>query len=168
MNGVVVVSPIPSRSQRDPNEELGLLLRVYRLTHPGGQVLDKTLSEEYVRLAEGRRLADRVIWAGLGRLPGEDETPTIAVEFVSRRKRDRDRDYAEKKREYLAVGVKEYGIIDPFRRVMTVCRKRRGKLVEQVVPEAGTYKTDLLPGFELPLGRLLALSDAWQKRKRKK
>jgi Uma2 family endonuclease len=112
-------------------------------------------------------LADRVIWAGLGRLPDPaKDVPTIAIEFVSRRKRDRVRDYQEKKKEYPAAGVKEYWIIDPFRRIMTVCQKRRGKVIERVVKENETYQTDLLPGFELPLTPLLALADAWEKQRR--
>ena len=34
---------------------------------------------------------------------------------------------------------------------------------EVVIPEGATSQTDLLPGFELPLGRLLALADEWRK-----
>jgi hypothetical protein len=30
-----------------------------------------------------------------------------------------------------------------------------------MVPENGIYSTSLLPGFELPLARLLAVADAW-------
>ena len=66
INGVFVVNPIPSQGERDPNEELGFLLRMYRDEHPG--FLDKTLFEEYIRLPNSRRRADRVIWAGLGRV----------------------------------------------------------------------------------------------------
>lgn len=91
------------------------------------------------------------------------DIPTLAIEFVSRRKRDRVRDYQEKRKEHLAVGVKEYWIIDPYRRIMTVCVKRRGKIVDHVVKEGEVYRTNLLPGFELPLARLLALADAYQR-----
>jgi hypothetical protein len=35
-NGVVVVSPSPSRKERHPNEELGYLLRRYQEDHPQG------------------------------------------------------------------------------------------------------------------------------------
>jgi Uma2 family endonuclease len=61
-----------------------------------------------------------VVWAGLGRLPRRAETPTIVVEFVSRRERDQRRGYLVKREEYLGFGVKEYWIIDRFSHTMTV------------------------------------------------
>lgn len=169
IHGVVIVSPMESEASSDPNEQLGHWLRQYQESNPQGKALDKTLPQRYIRLNGSRRLADRVIWCGLGRLPDPDkDIPTIAVEFVSRRKRDRLRDYEEKRRDYLAVGVKEYWIIDPHQRIMTVCQKRRGKPTDRIVKEHETYRTDLLPGFELALAPLLALADQWQKRRRKK
>src|SRR5450432_1229757 len=89
INGVLVVSPIPMVQEVDPNEELGHMLRTYGESHPQGKFLDKTLPERYVKTGRNRRKADRVIWAGLGRLPRKAETPTVVVEFVSSRKRDR-------------------------------------------------------------------------------
>jgi Uma2 family endonuclease len=131
--------------------------------------VDKTLAERYIRLENSRCLADRVIWTGLGRLPDPDkDVPSIAAEFVSRRKRNRVRDYKERRKEYPAAGVQEYWIIDPFKRIMTVCFKRRGKVTDRVVKENEIYRTDLMPGFELPLARLLALADAWEKQRAKR
>src|SRR5262249_16982831 len=83
INGVLIVSPIPLESERDPNGELEYLLRSYRDTHPQGSSLDKTLFEQTVKAKKNRRRADRVIWAGLGRLPRKKDMPTIVVEFVS-------------------------------------------------------------------------------------
>src|SRR5205823_3864670 len=97
---VLVVSPTPLRQERDPNEELGSMLRNYREGHLQGTSLDATLAEETVMTARNRRRADRVIWAGLGRLPAEDETPTIIVEFVSKGRANRLRDYETKRAEY--------------------------------------------------------------------
>jgi Uma2 family endonuclease len=114
-----------------------------------------------VRTKKNRRRADRVIWAGLGRRPRKGETPTIAVEFVSEGKRDRERDYQLKRREYLAIDIKEYWIIDRFHRTMTVFARVGGKVKKQVLRANQVYKTDLLPGFELPLARLLAVADLW-------
>ncbi len=166
IHGVVIVNPIPLEAECDPNCELGFLLRYYKQFDPQGFALDATLSERYIQTHDSRRKADRVIWAGLGRLPDPKvDVPSIAVEFVSKRKRDRQRDYEEKRREYLALGVKEYWMIDRFRRVMVVYRSQPGQPAEQVVAETDTYRTDLLPGFELPLARLLAVADQWQRRK---
>ena len=162
IHGVLIVSPPPGESERDPNDELGNLLRVYKSSHQAGSALDKTLPEQYVRLADSRRRADRVIWAGLGRVPNpQTDVPAIVVEFVSKRQRDRVRDYEEKRREYLAIGVQEYWIIDRFQRIMTVCRGRPGEPAEQIIKENEIYRTTLLTGFELPLAQLLKVADDW-------
>ena len=88
IRGVVVVSRLPSVAEGDPNEELGHLLRAYRDAFPGVSTLDTTLPERYVFLGGQRRRADRLIWAGLRRLPAiAKDIPTIAVEFVSKSKR---------------------------------------------------------------------------------
>jgi Uma2 family endonuclease len=160
VNGVLIVSPVPSDNENDPNEELGYLLRLYRDHHPKGSALNHTTNEREVKTRRNRRRADRVIWAGLGRLPRRNETPTIIVEFVSSGKRNRERDYEAKRKEYRATRVKEYWIIDRFERTLTVFSSKAGKS-PKVVRENQIYKTELLPGFELPLARLLALADRW-------
>lgn len=161
INGVLVVSPIPSESEVDPNEELGLLLRIYRQTHPQGSALDVTLPERYIRVGRDRRRADRVIWAGLGRLPRRHETPTIAAEFVSAGKRDRRRDYELKRDEYMRIRIQEYWVFDRFERMLTVFTRQAGRTRRRVFHENQVYATPLLPGFELPLARLFALADRW-------
>ena len=120
-----------------------------------------TLPERYVYLHDGsRRRADRVVWAGLGRLPDPKlDPPTIAIEFVSKSRRDRKRDYEIKRREYREVGVAEYWIIDRFHRIMTVSFADG---TERVLAENETYESGLLPGFVLPLQKLLAIADRWK------
>ena len=105
------------------------------------------------------RLPDRVIWAGLGRRPEpKSDVPAIVVELVSKSRRDRRRDYVEKKEEYREAGVKKYWIIDRFARRMTVSFVD-GR--EQVIGEAETYRTPVLPGFEVPLSTLFMVGDRW-------
>jgi Uma2 family endonuclease len=163
INGVLVVSPIPLEEEADPNEELGHWLRNYQEEHPDGKALDKTLQERYVKCGRNRRKADRLIWAGLGRMPRRDETPTILVEFVSRRKRDRERDYETKRKEYEKIKVKEYWIIDRFQRTMTAHILDGGKFRIKVLQARQKYRTDLLPGFEVPIAKLFDLADQWDK-----
>ena len=161
IDGVLVVSPIPSEAESDPNEELGHWLRHHAESHPQGTALDVTMSERYV-VTSNRRRADRVIWAGLGRRPDPKvDPPTIVVEFVSAGKRGRHRDYVEKQAEYLGAGVVEYWVIDCFRRIMKVFQQGLTGPAEVLVAESETYRTDRLPGFELPLARLLAVADRW-------
>jgi Uma2 family endonuclease len=168
IRGVLIVTPIASAGERDPNEELGRLLRNFQDQHPQGKALDKTLPQEYVRTRTSRRLADRLIWAGLGRIPDLDkDLPTIAVEFVSRARRDRERDYVVKRREYKKLRIPEYWIIDRFRRIMTVIINVPEEEKEQVVKEGETYTTPRLPGFELALSRLLGVADTWKKKRTK-
>jgi Uma2 family endonuclease len=162
IHGVVIVVPPPGEAERDPNEELGFLLRLYQHSHPQGSILDKTLAEQYIFLSNSRRRADRAIWVGLGRVPDTQiDVPAIVVEFVSKRKRDRMRDYEEKRREYLALGVSEYWIIDRFTQSLTVVKNTPGKPSELVVKSEESYQSPLLPGFDLPLKQLLKLADDW-------
>ena len=167
INGVLIVSPPAAEDERDPNGELDYWLRLYRDTHPNGSCLDATIAEQTLKTNGNRRRADRVIWIGLGRLPEPFETPTIVIEFVSKRKRDWERDYETKRDEYRAMGVKEYWVIDRFRRTLTVFYGT-GRADKRLYRERQTYTTPLLPGFELPLARLLALADRWKKAKRKR
>lgn len=167
VNGVLVVSPPPAEDERDPNEELGYWLRMYRDHDSRGSCLDATIAEQTLKTNGNRRRADRVIGVGLGRLPEPDEPPAIIIEFVSSRKRDWERDHETKRDEYPAIGVKEYWAIDRFRRAMTVFFGT-GKVDKRVYRERQTYTTPLLPGFELPLARLLAIADRWKKAKRKR
>lgn len=157
INGVLVVSPPPLEGERGPNDDLGYLLRSYQEHHPQGSALDLTLPESLIRTRTNRRRADRAIWTGLGRTPNiRKDPPTIAVEFVSEAKRDRERDYIAKRDEYMTVGQEEYWIIDRFRRRMTVVRRNQPDVV---VGANDIYRTPLLPGFELPLKRLLDVAD---------
>lgn len=160
IHGVLVVVPPPLEEERGPNEELAFLLRLYKMQHAQGSALDDTLSEQHIRASGNRRRANRVIWAGLGRAPNPaTDIPAIVVEFVSEGKRNRSRDYIEKRQEYLASGIREYWIIDRFGRTMTVCRFDGPDVV---VGQDGTYRTPILPGFELPVARLLEVADRWR------
>ena len=80
VRGVLVVTPIPLADETGPNELLGNLLYHYQRNHPQGSSLDDTLPQQYVRTDVGRRLADRLIWTGLGRIADtRRDVATIAV-----------------------------------------------------------------------------------------
>lgn len=161
INGVLIVTPLPRVNESDPNEELGRLLRNYKFDHPEGASLDATLAERTIATVDSRRSADRVIWAGLGRLPRKKDTPTIVAEFVSGRKRDRKRDYETKRLEYLGIGVKEHWVFDRFTRTLTVFARIQGRQRTRVFAKKNVYRTDPLSGFEVPLAHLFELADQW-------
>src|SRR4051812_25944923 len=86
INGVLIVSPIPSEREVSPNQYLGTMLERYQEDHPNGSAMCSTLPERYVKIGDNRRRPDRLIWASLGRKPNRGENPSIIVEFVSQRK----------------------------------------------------------------------------------
>ena len=167
INGVLIVTPPPGNGEIAPNSELGHLVWFYKHHHPQGSIVDVVLAEQTIFATPHRRRADHAIWTGLGRVPDvEKDIPSIVVEFVSASKRDHERDYLTKRAEYLAIGVREYWIVDRFQRIMTVYLNRPEGVASRIVKEAETYQTDLLPGFTLPLARLLARADDWPRKKR--
>jgi hypothetical protein len=156
----VIVNPIPLAEETSPNELLGHFLWQYQQNDPEGSILDETLPQQYVKTRLGRRLADRLIWTGLGRIPDvRRDRASIAVEFVSAGRRSQKRDYVDKRRDYQKAGIQEYWIIDRFRRTLTVVRYRPSGPEEKVFSEDQTYESPLLPGFALPLARLLQAAD---------
>ena len=168
IHGVLVVTPPPLEEERDSNEELGHWLRNYQESHPQGKSLDLTLPEHNLRTRIGNHRCDRALWTGLGCRPrtrgaaARRDVPSIVVEFPSSRPADQRRDYQETSAEYGELGVQEYWIIDRFRRLMTVHRRRGSRWAKQALQEADTYRTPLLPGFELPLSKLLAVADKYR------
>lgn len=161
IQGVLVVTPMPGLRELDPNDHLGFLLRTYRETHALGFHLDLTVAEMTIRLGDNRRRPDRALGVGLGRLPGEDELPSIVVEFVSQGRQAAHRDYVEKRDEYAAHGIREYWIFDAFRSRLTVWQfegdvRRPGEYGPDAV-----YQSPLLPGFDLPVGKILAIAQRW-------
>ena len=159
INGVVVVSPPPSDGEARPNDVLGHLLWSYLESHKQGKCLDDTMCQREVKTRVGIRRVDRAMWIGFGRrIRSKRDLATIIVEFVGPGKRAFLRDYEEKRDEYLELGAKEYWVIDRFQKTMTVYFQPPAKLAKRVVAEGETYKTPLLPGFKLPLKRLLDLA----------
>jgi Uma2 family endonuclease len=138
-------------------------LYVYGQQHPAGKCLIETVFEEYLRTSANRRRADRVLWVEhSGRRPDpKTDPPTIVVEFVSAGKAAWQRDYVEKRDEYLQASVVEYWVIDRFRRSLTVFSQECGHPAERVIRETEVYRPILLPGFELPFAELLAAADRW-------
>ena len=54
--------------------------------------------------------------------------------------------------------MKQYWVIDRYRRKMTVYEGAAG---QRVISEDQVFTTGILPGFELPLARLLRIADQY-------
>ena len=108
-----------------------------------------------IQTRQNRRRADRAIWAGLGRDPEEGEPPTIIAEFVSSGKVNQERDYVAKRAEYREIGVREYWVIDRFRRTMTVFSFSGESDQERVVPETQDVRDALTPRIQAPVGSIV-------------
>jgi Uma2 family endonuclease len=124
-------------------------------------VNDLSLPEHTIRIGDNRRVVDRAIWAGLGRLPKRSDVPTIAVEFVSKGKRNVERDYETKRDEYLDCGVSEYWVVDRFEHTVTVFFQKGRRFRKKTFKHHQTLTTEHLPGFELYLTRLFKLANRW-------
>ena len=160
IRGVLIVSPIPLPTERVINDELAYMLLGYHRQHPQGASLDGMLFEHYIRIGADRRRADRVLWAGMGRKPDYDnDPPTIAIEIVSSTRRDRRRDYEEKRDEYLGAGIAEYWVFDRFARKLTVFTPGPRGPVEQAFDATGVYRSPRLPGFEFSVAHFLEVAD---------
>jgi Uma2 family endonuclease len=84
--------------------------------------------------------------------------PHIVVEIVSQG--GEDRDYLVKREEYLAAGIREYWIIDPEARKMTVLIREGDVWSETIVFEGQPYHSHYLPGLEVHLEELLGTPGA--------
>lgn len=160
INGVVVVTPEPAPSHWSANDELGRLLRNYGEDHPQGSCLSGTVPEVYLLTSYAKRRADRALWIGLGRDPEpKHDTPAIVIEIVSPGREAFLRDFEKKRDEYLELGCSEYWVIDKSDRTMTVFRR---SVPCHIVKENQVYSTPLLPGFELPLAKILRAADMYK------
>ena len=159
IRGEVVARPMPGPPHGALVQELFRRISDYREAPPRGGGTDGTLCERYIGAAAGRRIADLLIWCGLGRAPRPADVPTIAVEVVSERTRDRDRDYIEKRAEYRDAGIAEYWIVDRFERKVTVAEATGA---EREVGEFEPLTSPRLPGFEVTPHDLFREAERWE------
>ena len=82
-------------------------------------------------------------------------TPVLVVEVVSPGQEDRD--YEEKRDEYLRAGVREYWIVDPEAQRFTALHREADAWRESVLPPPDAYETPALPGLNLDVRRILLL-----------
>ena len=81
--------------------------------------------------------------------------PTLVMEVVSEGSEAHERDYVTKREEYLAFGIREYWIIDPEARCVTVLVRDGDAWVEHRFREEQQANSSILPGLAI------RVSDLW-------
>ena len=156
--GVVVVSEVPSVWHAWIVGRVGDIFAVYNHANPGRIILRAAGSDCRIRLPGmiSDRHPDQAIYLTpppQGKRIWFRWVPAIVVEVVS--PRGEDRDYIEKREEYLRCGVLEYWIFDPSRRKLLVLQRAGDTWQERELGEEATYRTELLPGLEVSVGQIL-------------
>ncbi len=85
--------------------------------------------------------------------------PTFVVEVVSPGSEARHRDYVTKREEYLRFGCREYWIVDPEARRVTVLIRDGDTWTETVFVDGQVAAGLALPGFAVPVADLWVLPD---------
>jgi Uma2 family endonuclease len=86
--------------------------------------------------------------------------PALAIEIVSPGREAHDRDYKAKREEYLAYGLAEYWVVDPYERRVVVLLRDGGAWVERVFTNPRESAVGLvLPSFMAPLAELWNVGD---------
>ena len=156
--GIVIVTQVPGIHHGRIVARITVLFVAYELAHPG--VINYRACGGECRLRfpwmKSDRHPDQAIYlhpdpAGPGLWTRW--IPQIVVEVVGAS--GEDRDYVEKREEYLLSGILEYWILDPKRRRMLVLLRRDDVWEERLLGEADIYRTEQLPGLEARVGELL-------------
>lgn len=160
--GVLEVTEVPNDAHGLIEWHLLGLIRDYERDHPG--VIHRAGSSGSVRLwlpvmVSGRNPDIAVILVGAPKDPRNRRRPDLAMEIVSEGRMAHQRDYVTKREEYLAYGLLEYWIVDPFARRVTVLIRDGDVWVERVFQNDQAAVGLVLPGFAVRLPELWAAAE---------
>ena len=131
-------------------------LNVYSFERP--DIVQAVVPQAWITInSRNTRIADLGVYRG-GKLEDLDipnQTPDLVYEFVSPSKKDRRRDYVEKRLDYQKKGVREYVIVDRYDQKVTVLTLTAQGYAETVLTRNDRYRSPLLPGFEMVLAEVL-------------
>ena len=152
--GVLEVTEVPGDAHWQILDNLHEALSLYRREHPW--LIARLGHGSEVRFQIPELDSDRhpdigIVLSGAARDERGLPRPSLAIEIVSPGKAARDRDYVAKREEYLAIGLREYWIIDPNLRRVTVLIRHDGAdgstWRERVFRGDDAIAGELLPGF---------------------
>jgi Uma2 family endonuclease len=158
--GVLEVIEIPKTPHRRIASNLFSLAAAYKRDHPG--IIDYFGGGMEVRIWKvGMDMARHpdlgVVLLGAPTDTVGDPMPALVAEVVSRSSKARD--YEAKRQEYLIYGVREYWIVDPFLRRVTVLL-RQGDGAEATWAEQ-TFEGDAVIVGEVLPGLAARVADLW-------
>lgn len=151
--GVVEVTEVPNDPHGQIEDNLRSALEIYRRDHPG--LIRRAGGASAFRLwvpemVSGRNPDQAFVLEGTPKDARGRRRPSWAAEVVS--EGGEDRDYRIKREEYLIYGLREYWIIDPqLRQVTVLTRDDRADgpaWGERVFRGDETIASDLMPGFQ--------------------
>jgi Uma2 family endonuclease len=157
--GVIDVTEVPEVAHAQMVDRISDLFAYYKRDHPGIIVLKGGGGHCRIRLPgmQSDRRPDQAIYLSppppTGCDPWRRWMPEIVVEVVGRGSEDRD--YIEKREEYLRAGVTEYWILDLARRRMLALQRAGDVWKQRTVAAEGAYRTHLLQGLVVRPGELL-------------
>lgn len=159
--GVLVVAELPSFYHMLIVLAIRDALVEYKRQNPGRVFAVAGGAESGLDLPESvtRRHPDISVYLSppiaLDAQPWDTWIPEFVIEVVSASSRQRDT--AEKPRDYLLAGVRLYWIVDPETRSAELLSRRADTWTRTRVEADGTLASGLLPGFELKLPDLFAV-----------
>ena len=156
--GVIDVTEVPGPSHGRIVRRVARMFDTYEAAHPG---LIRYLAgggECRLRLPgmQSDRHPDQAVYLDAeptGPNVWKRWVPHIVVEVVS--EGGEDRDYVEKREEYLRAGVREYWVLDPQSRRLVVLSRAGDVWEDAVIPAGVVHRSHLLPGLEVSPDGLL-------------
>ncbi len=157
--GVLEVTEVPGRPHGKIVSNLYMAIARYHQEHPGSIDRFGGGGEFYLRIPAMRSGRHPDLGIVLVDTPLDDrgrDKPSLVAEVVS--SRSKTRDYQSKRDEYLAFGIREYWIVDPYTRQVTVLvRRDAGDAAawdERVIGGDAVIVSDVLPGIATTVAEL--------------
>lgn len=155
--GTLNVVPTPDEYPHVMVHALLRALIAYDLTHPGR--IHRVGGGSGIRIYLPAMRSDRhpdvaVSLRGTSQDANGRRPPSLVVEVVSEGEEARRRDYVLRREEYLAHGLLEYWIVDPFERKVTVLLRQNGRWIERVFAAEPAAEGLVRPGLRVPLAEL--------------
>jgi Uma2 family endonuclease len=157
VKGRLVVMPPAGPDHRESSRPFQRMLNVYWDAHK--DVVDYVDIEGWVYTSdENDRLPDICVYLKASatgqRVP--KRVPDLIFEIVSGSREDQERDYVDKRAEYHRVGVKEYVVVDRFKREVLVLTWADDDYEDKWLTAGAVYRSRLLPGLTIPISEAFA------------